>query len=84
MSVLKLAVIQIGTVLEDVLLPDSQRTLPGLVILLTCVGCGSPGRVVRACLGTTKYCNAFLKGVPCNSKDCLYLHSVGTIRSLPD
>lgn len=34
------------------------------------------GRTVRACLGTTKYCNSFLKGVPCNSKDCLYVHAI--------
>jgi len=33
--------------------------------------------MVRACFGTTKYCNAFLKGVPCNNMDCLYLHAVG-------
>ena len=33
--------------------------------------------MVRACFGTTKYCNAFLKGVPCNNTDCLYLHTVG-------
>jgi len=32
---------------------------------------------VRACFGTTKYCNAFLKGIPCNNGDCLYLHAVG-------
>lgn len=37
------------------------------------------GCVVRACLGTTKYCNSFLKGLACNSKDCLYLHSFGDL-----
>ncbi len=37
------------------------------------------GRVVRACFGTTKYCNAFLKGIPCNNGDCLYLHAVGAL-----
>lgn len=30
------------------------------------------------CYGTTKYCNAFLKGLPCNNQDCLYLHDIGT------
>eukprot|EP00898_Chlorokybus_atmophyticus_P004009 jgi/Chlat1/4609/Chrsp290S04348 len=35
------------------------------------------GRLVRACFGTTKYCNAFLRHVPCNNPDCLYLHDVG-------
>lgn len=34
------------------------------------------GRSVRLCFGTTKYCNAFLKGLPCNNSDCLYLHDV--------
>ena len=38
------------------------------------------GRQVRACFGTTKYCNAFLKGVPCNNHDCLYLHELGAPR----
>jgi len=35
------------------------------------------GKVIKACFGTTKYCNAFLKGVPCNNSDCLYLHEIG-------
>eukprot|EP00879_Flechtneria_rotunda_P009936 GHRR01010391.1.p1 GENE.GHRR01010391.1~~GHRR01010391.1.p1 ORF type:complete len:992 (+),score=591.69 GHRR01010391.1:638-3613(+) len=34
------------------------------------------GKTIKACFGTTKYCNAFLKGVPCNNLDCLYLHDV--------
>jgi hypothetical protein len=34
------------------------------------------GKPVKACFGTTKYCNAFLKGVPCNNPDCLYLHEL--------
>lgn len=34
------------------------------------------GRQIRAAFGTTKYCNAFLKNVPCNNPDCLYLHDV--------
>ena len=32
---------------------------------------------MKACYGTTKYCNAFLKGLVCNNADCLYLHDVG-------
>ena len=28
----------------------------------------------RASFGTTKYCNAFIKGIPCTNPDCLYLH----------
>lgn len=34
------------------------------------------GKPIKACFGTTKYCNAFLKGVPCNNADCLYLHDI--------
>lgn len=29
----------------------------------------------RASFGTTKYCNSFINGVPCENKDCLYLHT---------
>ena len=36
---------------------------------------------MKACYGTTKYCNAFLKGIPCNNSDCLYLHAEGEPRS---
>ena len=35
------------------------------------------GKSMKACYGTTKYCNAFLKGLPCNNVECLYLHDVG-------
>jgi len=34
------------------------------------------GKPVKACFGTTKYCNAFLKGLTCNNPDCLYLHEL--------
>ncbi|KAL6767150.1 hypothetical protein ACKKBG_A38790 [Auxenochlorella protothecoides x Auxenochlorella symbiontica] len=34
------------------------------------------GKPIKACFGTTKYCNAFLKGLGCNNPDCLYLHAV--------
>lgn len=36
------------------------------------------GRPLRACFGTTKYCHAWLKNMPCNNPDCLYLHDIGT------
>jgi CCR4-NOT transcription complex subunit 4 len=36
------------------------------------------GRQLRACFGTTKYCHAWLKSMPCNNPDCLYLHDIGT------
>lgn len=35
------------------------------------------GKQVKACFGTTKYCNAFLKGIVCNNPECLYLHEIG-------
>ncbi|KAJ4977848.1 hypothetical protein NE237_008628 [Protea cynaroides] len=36
------------------------------------------GRSLRACFGTTKYCHAWLRNVPCTNPDCLYLHDIGT------
>ncbi|XP_049409076.1 uncharacterized protein LOC125872403 isoform X1 [Solanum stenotomum] len=36
------------------------------------------GRPLRACFGTTKYCHAWLRNVPCTNLDCLYLHEVGS------
>ncbi|XP_012082267.1 uncharacterized protein LOC105642163 isoform X2 [Jatropha curcas] len=35
------------------------------------------GRILRACFGTTKYCHAWLKNMPCSIPDCLYLHEFG-------
>ncbi|KAG2673680.1 hypothetical protein I3760_13G103000 [Carya illinoinensis] len=35
------------------------------------------GRSLRACFGTTKYCHAWLRNVPCSNTDCLYLHEIG-------
>ncbi|KAL6133341.1 hypothetical protein ACLB2K_065578 [Fragaria x ananassa] len=32
----------------------------------------------RACFGTTKYCHAWLKNVPCSNADCMYLHDFGS------
>eukprot|EP00887_Chlorella_sp_A99_P001407 scaffold8.g1407.t1 len=40
-------------------------------------GAAWAGKPVRACFGTTKYCSAFLKGLPCNNPECLYLHEIG-------
>ncbi|OMO67561.1 hypothetical protein CCACVL1_20453 [Corchorus capsularis] len=31
-----------------------------------------------ACFGTTKYCHAWLRNVPCSNPDCLYLHEIGS------
>ncbi|KAL3653091.1 hypothetical protein CASFOL_002772 [Castilleja foliolosa] len=36
------------------------------------------GRSLRACFGTTKYCHAWLRNVPCTNQDCLYLHETGS------
>ncbi|XP_057721941.1 uncharacterized protein LOC130935999 isoform X1 [Arachis stenosperma] len=36
------------------------------------------GRPLRACFGTTKYCHAWLRNVPCSNRDCLYLHDYGS------
>lgn len=35
------------------------------------------GHHLRASFGTTKYCNNFIRGVPCNNPDCVYLHDIG-------
>ncbi|XP_050242839.1 uncharacterized protein LOC126691762 [Quercus robur] len=37
------------------------------------------GRSLRACFGTTKYCHAWLKNLPCSNSDCLYLHDYGSL-----
>ncbi|XP_050212942.1 uncharacterized protein LOC126664549 isoform X2 [Mercurialis annua] len=36
------------------------------------------GRSLKACFGTTKYCHAWLRNVPCTNPDCLYLHEIGS------
>lgn len=46
--------------------------------------CWFAGKLVKACYGTTKYCNAFLKGLPCNNAECLYLHDVGEFQPTPE
>ncbi|CAH8361257.1 unnamed protein product [Eruca vesicaria subsp. sativa] len=35
------------------------------------------GRTLKACFGTMKYCHAWLRNMPCNNADCLYLHEIG-------
>ena len=34
-------------------------------------------QMIRASYGTTKYCNMFLRHLPCNNPECLYLHKLG-------
>ncbi|CAL0310446.1 unnamed protein product [Lupinus luteus] len=36
------------------------------------------GRCLRACYGTTKYCHAWLRNLPCRNRDCMYLHDYGS------
>ncbi|KAE8732285.1 hypothetical protein F3Y22_tig00002237pilonHSYRG01455 [Hibiscus syriacus] len=36
------------------------------------------GRPLKACFGTTKYCHAWLRNMPCSNPDCLYLHEIGS------
>ncbi|AES67391.1 uncharacterized protein [Medicago truncatula] len=35
-------------------------------------------RPLRACFGTTKYCHAWLRNMPCSNPDCVYLHEIGS------
>ncbi|KAG2186125.1 hypothetical protein INT43_002563, partial [Umbelopsis isabellina] len=35
------------------------------------------GRVLRASLGTTKYCTYYLRNIPCPNPACMYLHEPG-------
>ena len=35
------------------------------------------GRVLRASYGTTKYCTAYLRNIPCQNPNCMYLHEAG-------
>ena len=34
------------------------------------------GKVLKASLGTTKYCSAFLRSAACSKTECMYLHDV--------
>ncbi|XP_012463373.1 uncharacterized protein LOC105782867 [Gossypium raimondii] len=36
------------------------------------------GKPLKACFGTTKYCHAWLRNMPCSNPDCLYLHEIGS------
>jgi hypothetical protein len=43
----------------------------------SCDGFILEGRQLKTNYGTTKYCNSFLRNLPCNNHDCLYLHDYG-------
>ena len=40
------------------------------------------GRILKATVGTTKYCSHFLKNKTCPKYDCMYLHQIGNGRFL--
>ena len=50
---------------------DAARCIRGLD------GSTLDGKVLRASLGTTKYCNAFLRHQTCGNPECMYLHDIG-------
>ena len=52
------------------------RSMFSCILKYSCLSVPA-GKQVKACFGTTKYCNAFLKGVACNNPECLYLHDIG-------
>ncbi|EGC32793.1 hypothetical protein DICPUDRAFT_37779 [Dictyostelium purpureum] len=54
-----------------------QRKEDALVAIQTIDGATIEGRVLRASFGTTKYCSYFLRKLPCNNPDCMYLHELG-------
>ena len=35
------------------------------------------GRLIKATIGTTKYCTHFLKNRKCPKSDCMFLHEIG-------
>jgi len=35
-------------------------------------------RILRGSFGTTKYCTYFLRNLPCNNPECMYLHELGS------
>jgi len=54
-----------------------QRKEDALIAIQTIDGATIEGRVLRASFGTTKYCSYFLRKLPCNNPDCMYLHELG-------
>jgi CCR4-NOT transcription complex subunit 4 len=50
---------------------DAQRCIAAVN------GSQNGDRVLRAQLGTTKYCSAFLRGETCTNKQCMFLHEDG-------
>lgn len=52
-----------------------QNIIEAATALLCIDNCTIDSNTIRCSFGTTKYCNFFLKGMPCVNKDCLYLHS---------
>lgn len=40
------------------------------------------GKILRCTYGTTKYCSFYLKNVPCQNNDCMYLHECRPSRDI--
>ncbi|KAG4940682.1 hypothetical protein GYH30_044473 [Glycine max] len=48
------------------------------IFLICTKGRGFNLCICKACFGTTKYCHAWLRNMPCSNPDCLYLHEIGS------
>lgn len=53
-----------------------KKTEDAKQAILAINGCTMESRVVRATYGTTKYCTYFLRKIPCNNPNCLYVHEM--------
>jgi CCR4-NOT transcription complex subunit 4 len=54
-----------------------HKKADALACILAVDGASLENRVLRASFGTTKYCNFFLRGIPCSNPECMYLHEIG-------
>ncbi|MFS7932888.1 putative CCR4-NOT transcription complex subunit 4 [Helianthus anomalus] len=52
----------------------TQRRMKRFEVYSQYMGFVLEGRPLKACFGTTKYCHAWLRSMPCTNPDCLYLH----------
>ena len=52
-----------------------ERDEDALACILAVNGFRYKGKLLRASFGTTKYCNSYIHGVPCDNPDCIYLHA---------
>ena len=47
--------------------------------ILAVDGLSFKGHTIKACLGTTKYCNMFLRNAKCSNPECSYLHEISSM-----